>query len=68
MAGHIERIVDGLVACVAREGWEPDEPLSVDSLWKKQCVNWKPTQSRVANHAEIDLISVSVRFKRWVVS
>src|SRR6516165_2478604 len=28
MAGHIERIVDGLVACVAREGWEPDESLS----------------------------------------
>jgi hypothetical protein len=68
MAGHIERIVDGLVGCVARDGWEPDELLTADSLWGKQCVNWKRAQPCLANYAEIDLISVRVRFKRWVVS
>ena len=70
MAGHIERIVDGLVACVGREGWEPDESLTADSLWRKQCVNWKRAQPQpcLTSHAEIDLISVSIRFKRWVVS
>ena len=68
IAGHIERIVDELVVCAARDGWEPDESLSAESLWKRQCVKWKSAQPILASYEEIDLISVSVRFKRWVTS
>ena len=68
IANHIERIVDQLVTCAARDGWEPDESLCADSLWGNQCVKWTSAQPVLADHGEIDLISVSVRFKRWVIS
>ena len=68
IASHIERIVDELVTCAAKDGWEPDESLSADSLLRNQCVQWRSAQPLPVRYTEVDVISVSVRFKRWVIS
>lgn len=67
IAGYIEGVVNALVARVSAEGWEPDESINANTLWKEQHVNWE-TKGGTFTELRIQLNGVSVRFRRWVTA
>lgn len=65
IAGTIERVVNALVARLSAEGWEPDESINANTLWREQHVKWEVKGGNFTS-LRIILESVSVRFRRWV--